>query len=196
MRAHRPDWDSYFMEIARIVSKRSTCMRRSVGSVIVKSKRILSTGYNGAPIGLEHCIDMGCLRERRKIASGERHELCRGLHAEQNAIIQAAYHGVSINGADLYSTHLPCSICIKMIINAGIEKVLYSDGYPDELSLELIRESGITVRQFEVAEIAEAGTDHGKKTGRHSTGAARHVDSKALGRSKAGRKAKVNADKS
>jgi dCMP deaminase len=162
--------------------------------VIVKGKRILSTGYNGAPIGLEHCIDIGCVRESRKIASGERHELCRGLHAEQNAIIQAAYHGVSINGADLYSTHLPCSICMKMIINAGIERVLYSDGYPDELSLELIRESGITVRQFEAAEIIESGKDHTDRTVRHSTGAARCVDSKASS-CKAGQKTKINVDK-
>jgi dCMP deaminase len=151
MKNHRPDWDSYFMEIARIVSKRSTCIRRNVGSVVVKDKRILSTGYNGAPIHLRHCLDAGCVRERLNIASGERHELCRGLHAEQNAIIQAAYHGVSINGADVYSTHLPCSICMKMIINAGIEKVLYADGYPDELSLELIDEAGILVKKVNLA---------------------------------------------
>lgn len=131
------------MEIAQIVSKRSTCTRRHVGALIVKDKRILSTGYNGAPMGLKHCAERGCLREIMNIASGERHELCRGLHAEQNAIIQAALHGVSINGAELYSTHLPCSICMKMIINAGIKKVTYLDGYPDELSLELIRESNI-----------------------------------------------------
>lgn len=149
MKNHRPDWNSYFMEIARIVSKRSTCIRRNVGSLIVKDKRILSTGYNGAPIHLTHCIDTGCMRERLNIASGERHELCRGLHAEQNAIIQAAYHGVSINGADVYSTHLPCSICMKMIINAGIAKVFYADGYPDELSLELIDESKIVVRKVD-----------------------------------------------
>lgn len=149
MRNHRPDWDSYFMEIARIVAKRSTCMRRNVGSLIVKDKRILSTGYNGAPVHLSHCIDAGCIREQLKIASGERHELCRGLHAEQNAIIQAAYHGVSIHGAYVYSTHLPCSICMKMIINAGIEKILYSDGYPDDLSHELIKESGIKVERVE-----------------------------------------------
>ena len=150
MKKYRPDWDSYFMDIARIVSKRSTCLRRNVGSLIVKDKRILSTGYNGAPIHLQHCMDTGCMRERLSIASGERHELCRGLHAEQNAIIQAAYHGVSINGADIYSTHLPCSICMKMIINAGIAKVLYSDGYPDELSHEFIQESGIVVQKVEL----------------------------------------------
>ena len=149
MKNYRPDWDSYFMEIARIVSKRSTCIRRNVGSLIVKDKRILSTGYNGAPIHLRHCIDTGCMRERLNIASGERHELCRGLHAEQNAIIQAAYHGVSINGADIYSTHLPCSICMKMIINAGLVRVFYEEGYPDELSNELILESGIVVQKVD-----------------------------------------------
>lgn len=136
------------MEIARIVSKRSTCIRRHVGAVIVKDKRILSTGYNGAPKGLKHCMDSGCLREKMNIASGERHELCRGLHAEQNAIIQAALHGVSINGAEIYSTHLPCSICMKMIINAGITKVTYLDGYPDELSVELIKESNIKMKKI------------------------------------------------
>ncbi|OPY73949.1 MAG: tRNA-specific adenosine deaminase [Syntrophorhabdus sp. PtaU1.Bin058] len=152
MKNHRPDWDSYFMEIARIVSKRSTCTRRNVGALIVKNKRILATGYNGAPTGLRHCMDLGCMREQLKIASGERHELCRGLHAEQNAIIQAAYHGVSINDAQLYSTHLPCSICIKMVINAGIGTVYYLDGYPDELSMQLIRESGIVLKKVVVKE--------------------------------------------
>lgn len=152
MKNSRPDWDSYFMEIASIVAKRSTCLRRTVGSLIVKDKRILSTGYNGAPSHLQHCVEAGCLRERLKIASGERHELCRGLHAEQNAIIQAAYHGVSIHGADLYSTHLPCSICMKMIINAGIGKVLYREGYPDELSQELITESGMVVHRIDMGE--------------------------------------------
>jgi dCMP deaminase len=145
----RPDWNRYFMEIAGIVAKRSTCRRRSVGAVIVKDKRILSTGYNGAPSGLKHCMESVCLREERNIASGERHELCRGLHAEQNAIIQAALHGVSIKGADLYSTHLPCSICIKMILNARIGKVYYVDGYPDGLSLELIEESKIALEKVD-----------------------------------------------
>jgi dCMP deaminase len=153
MKNHRPDWNSYFMEIAAIVSKRSTCMRRSVGSLIVKDKRILATGYNGAPVHLRHCMDTGCMRERLNIASGERHELCRGLHAEQNAIIQAAYHGVSINGADLYSTHLPCSICMKMIINAGITRVFYVEGYPDDLSRELINESEIGVQKVKGEEL-------------------------------------------
>jgi dCMP deaminase len=150
MKNHRPDWDSYFMEIAKIVSRRSTCRRRNVGALIVKDKRILSTGYNGAPAGLKHCIDEECLREKLGVASGERHELCRGLHAEQNAIIQAASHGVSIGGAHLYSTHLPCSICIKMVINAGIGTVYYLDGYPDDLAMEMIGESGIKVRKVEL----------------------------------------------
>ena len=143
----RPDWDAYFMEIAGIVAKRSTCVRRNVGALIVKDKRILATGYNGAPSGLAHCRDLGCLRELKHVASGERHELCRGLHAEQNAIIQAAYHGVSIKGAVLYSTHLPCSICVKMIINAGIQEVRYLEGYPDDLAANLIAESGIIMER-------------------------------------------------
>lgn len=152
MKRNRPAWDFYFMEIARIVSKRSTCKRRNVGAVAVKDKRILSTGYNGAPTGLSHCLDSGCLRERLNIASGERHELCRGLHAEQNAIIQAAYHGISINGSDIYSTHLPCSICMKMIINAGIQRVFYLDGYSDDLAIELVNESGIFLKKLEMTE--------------------------------------------
>jgi dCMP deaminase len=150
MMPNRPDWDSYFMEIAHIVAKRSTCKRRNVGALIVKNKRILATGYNGAPTGLRHCMEVGCLRELMKVPPGERHELCRGLHAEQNAIIQAAYHGVTINGAYLYCTHLPCSICIKMLINAGIEKVFYLDGYPDDLSMKMIDESSIIIQKVQL----------------------------------------------
>jgi dCMP deaminase len=150
----RPGWDPYFMEIAQIVSKRSTCLRRNVGALIVKEKRILSTGYNGAPSGLKHCLEKGCVRQTLNVNPGERHELCRGLHAEQNAIIQAAFHGVSIYGADLYCTHLPCSICIKMIINAGILRVLYLDGYPDDLAMELINESSITLQRVEPGELS------------------------------------------
>jgi dCMP deaminase len=144
----RPDWDQYFMEIAGIVAKRSTCMRRNIGAIIVKERRMLSTGYNGAPSGLSHCEQVGCIRELRGVPSGERHELCRGLHAEQNAIIQAAYHGVSIKGSLLYCTHHPCSLCVKMIINAGIIQVSYLEGYPDELAVQLISESGIIVKQI------------------------------------------------
>ncbi|MFH2044551.1 MAG: cytidine/deoxycytidylate deaminase family protein [Pseudomonadota bacterium] len=146
----RPAWDRYFMDITTLVAKRSTCLRRFVGASIVKDKRILTTGYNGAPTGLKHCLEIGCLREKRKIASGERHELCRGIHAEQNAIIQAAFHGVSIRGAVLYCTNLPCSICAKMIINAGIVKIYYLDGYADEMSSEMLEEAGIEVIKLEI----------------------------------------------
>jgi len=139
----RPNWDNYFMEIANLVSKRSTCLRRSVGAIIVKDKRILSTGYNGSPTGLKHCEEIGCIREKLKIPSGEKHELCRGIHAEQNAIIQAAYHGVSINNADLYSTVLPCSICAKMLINSGIKKIFYKSSYADKLSQDMLQEAKI-----------------------------------------------------
>jgi dCMP deaminase len=141
----RPSWDEYFMDIVRLVGRRSTCLRRSVGAVLVKDKRILATGYNGAPSGLRHCIEVGCLREKMNISSGERHELCRGLHAEQNAIIQSALHGVSLKGATLYSTNHPCVICAKMIINAGITRIYYSDGYRDKMAEEMLREAGVEV---------------------------------------------------
>lgn len=140
---NRPSWDEYFMEIAQVVMKRSTCLRRQVGAVIVKDKRIMTTGYNGVPTGIEHCEVRGCLREKLNVPSGERHELCRGLHAEQNAIIQAAYLGQSIAGGTLYCTHQPCIICSKMIINAGIERIVIKEGYPDDLAVEMLSESGI-----------------------------------------------------
>ena len=143
-----PSWDEYFMEITKLVATRSTCLRRQVGAVLVKDKKILTTGYNGAPSQLPHCLDVGCLREQLGIPPGERHELCRGLHAEQNAIIQAAYHGVSIKGATLYCTNHPCIICTKMIINAGIERVVYLDGYPDPLAEEMLKESRVKVERF------------------------------------------------
>jgi dCMP deaminase len=133
------------MDIAELVAKRSTCLRRAVGCVVVKDKRILSTGYNGAPTGIKHCIDIGCLREELNVASGERHELCRGIHAEQNAIIQAAFHGVSIKGATLFCTNEPCLICAKMIINAGIIEIYYRDGYADPMAREMFKEAGIEV---------------------------------------------------
>lgn len=148
----RPSWEEYFMEIAYLVAKRSTCLRRQVGAVIVKNKNILATGYNGVPRGITHCEVTGCLREKLNVPSGERHELCRGLHAEQNAIIQAAYHGTSIAGADLYCTNRPCIICSKMIINAGIEKVYYQDGYSDPLAEEMIAESGLELIKMEPKE--------------------------------------------
>ncbi len=143
----RPSWDEYFIEIARLVATRSTCLRRRVGAVIVKDRRILATGYNGAPSGIAHCAQVGCLREKLGVPSGERHELCRGLHAEQNAIIQAALHGVSVKGAWLYSTTFPCIICTKMLINAGIERIYYLEGYPDELSADMLKEAGIELIQ-------------------------------------------------
>ena len=141
----RPTWNDYFISIATLVAQRSTCIRRKVGAIIVKDKRILTTGYNGVPTGVEHCTTRGCLREKRSIPSGERHELCRGLHAEQNAIIQAAIHGVSINGADIYCTHVPCVLCVKMLINAGIKRIFYIEGYKDALAKELLDEAGIKV---------------------------------------------------
>ncbi|MDD3726647.1 MAG: cytidine/deoxycytidylate deaminase family protein [Candidatus Ratteibacteria bacterium] len=142
----RPDWDEYFISIAELVSSRSTCIRRHVGAVLVKEKRILATGYNGAPSGISHCKDVGCIREQMKIPSGERHELCRGLHAEQNAIIQAAYHGVSIKSSVLYITCHPCSVCAKMIINAGIGEIIIKGNYPDKISGELLKEAGVKIR--------------------------------------------------
>ena len=144
----RPSWDEYFMEIAHLVKKRATCLRRQVGAVIVKDKNILATGYNGAPSGIEHCLTRGCLREQMHIPSGERHEICRGLHAEQNAIIQAAKHGTDISGAVLYCTNQPCGICAKMLINAGIRRIIFEEGYPDQLAADMIKESGIDVVRY------------------------------------------------
>jgi dCMP deaminase len=151
----RPSWDEYFMEITHLVARRSTCLRRKVGAVLVKDKNILATGYNGAPSGVAHCLDLGCLRERLAIVSGERHELCRGLHAEQNAIIQAAKHGTNINGSTIYCTTMPCVICSKMLLNAGIERIIYEMGYPDQLAEEMIEEAGIEVMRFTSPGITE-----------------------------------------
>jgi dCMP deaminase len=139
----RPSWDAYFMEITNLVAQRSTCLRRRVGAVLVKEKRILATGYNGAPSGLPHCLDVGCMREENNIPSGQRHELCRGLHAEQNVIIQAARYGIPIQGATLYSTTRPCAICAKMIINASIIAICFEEGYADELSDQMLQEAGV-----------------------------------------------------
>lgn len=141
--AKRPSWDEYFLGIARLVATRSTCLRRQVGAVVVKNKQILATGYNGAPSGLEHCDKVGCMREQMKIPSGQRHELCRALHAEQNAFLQAARHGISVDGATLYITNQPCSICAKMIINAGIGKIIIEGDYPDEFARKFLGDAGI-----------------------------------------------------
>jgi len=143
MRDERPSWDNYFMDITCLVAKRSTCLRRAVGASVVKDRRVLATGYNGAPSNVRHCAEVGCLREKLGVPSGERHELCRGIHAEQNAIIQAAYHGVSIKGATLFCTNLQCSICAKMIINAGITRIVYQSGYADTISKEMLTEAEV-----------------------------------------------------
>ena len=146
LKKKRPEWDEYFMRIAELISERSTCLRRSVGALIVKNRRILTTGYNGTPSGIAHCEETGCLRDKLKVPSGERHELCRGLHAEQNAIIQAALYGVDIHGSTLYCTNQPCSICAKMLINAGIREIVIGSGYPDEMAKKFFKEAGMTVR--------------------------------------------------
>ncbi|MCX6653392.1 MAG: dCMP deaminase family protein [Methanomassiliicoccales archaeon] len=143
----RPDNDAYFMSMAELVSSRSTCLRRQVGAVIVKEKRVLSTGYNGAPKGLKHCAEVGCIRQQNNVESGTRHELCRGVHAEQNAVIQAAYFGVSIKDASIYTTNFPCVMCAKILINAGIREVVYRDDYIDELSRGILSESMTVVRR-------------------------------------------------
>jgi len=144
----RPSYDEYFMEMAHVVAKRSTCLRRKVGAILVKEKHILSTGYNGAPKGLKHCSETGCLREDQNIPSGERHELCRGLHAEQNAIIQAAVFGVSIKGSVLYCTSTPCVVCVKMLINAGVTEIIYAGDYPDDLAKQMMSESTLKIKRF------------------------------------------------
>ena len=141
----RPTWDEYFMEIVNLIKTRSTCMRRQVGALIVKNKRILATGYNGAPTKCKHCIDIGCLREELSIPSGERHELCRAIHAEQNAIVQAANSGTSIKESTLYVTHHPCILCSKMIMNSGITSIIFSGEYPDKMSTLLLKEANINI---------------------------------------------------
>jgi len=144
----RPPWDQYFMSIAELVAQRATCLRRQVGAVFVRDKRIITTGYNGVPSGIRHCLEIGCLRETRGVPSGERHELCRGLHAEQNAIIQAALYGVSLEGTTLYCTNQPCSICSKMLINVRVEKIIYASGYADELAVEMLSEARIPLQHL------------------------------------------------
>lgn len=143
---NRPSWDEYFMQTAELTAQRSTCLRRKVGAVIVKDRHIIATGYNGAPRGLKHCDELGgCLRQKLGVPSGQRHELCRALHAEQNAIIQAATLGQSVEDGTIYVTHQPCVICAKMIINAGLKRIVVKEGYPDELATEILDEAGIKV---------------------------------------------------
>ncbi len=144
----RPSWDEYFMSVTEQVAGRSTCLRRQTGAVLVKDRRILATGYNGTPAGLRHCEEVGCMRDRRSIASGSHHELCRGIHAEQNAVIQAAKHGITIDGAIAYTTHQPCVLCAKILVNAGIVGVVFRDPYEDRLAEEILAEAGIESRHF------------------------------------------------
>jgi dCMP deaminase len=145
----RPSWDEYFIDIVELVKKRSTCLRRQVGALIVKDKRILTTGYNGPPVNCKHCMETGCLRDELNIPSGQRHEICRAVHAEQNAIVQAAYSGISVKNGTIYVTAQPCVLCAKMIINAGIEKIVFKGDYPDTLAMELLKEAGVRVVKFE-----------------------------------------------
>ncbi len=143
----RVAWPDYFMNITHLVAERSTCLRRRVGAIAVKDKHILATGYNGAPSRVAHCLDVGCLREQLGVPSGQRHEICRGLHAEQNVIIQAAVHGISLADAEVYCTHQPCIICSKMLINCGVTRIWYAQGYPDELALQMLKEAGVALEQ-------------------------------------------------
>ena len=140
--------EQYFIQIANIVSKRSTCLRRRVGAIIVKDNRILTTGFNGAPKNFIHCLDIGCIRDKENIKSGTMQETCRGVHAEQNAIIQGSLYGVCISGSTLYCTHHPCISCSKMLINANIIKVVYINSYPDEEANKYLKEANIIVKRF------------------------------------------------
>ena len=152
---NRPSWDEYFMEFANLARSRSTCIRRGVGAVIVKDNRIMATGYNGTPQGIAHCEEVGCLRQQLNVPSGQRSELCRGLHAEQNAIIQAAQLGQNISGSVLYCTTQPCAICSKMIINAGIKRIIIAEPYPDELGESMLREAGVTIDVVPIPSLKE-----------------------------------------
>lgn len=145
----RPSWDEYFMQIAFLVAQRSTCVRHHVGAVTVRDKRVLTTGYNGAVSGKEHCIDIGCMRDKLKIKSGTMHEKCHAVHGEQNAILQATTTSVTLEGASLYCTHHPCGICAKFIRQAKIKKVYYCLGYPDDYAEEIFGEAGIELIKME-----------------------------------------------
>ncbi len=155
MYENRPSWNEYFIQTAKLVSTRSTCLRRKVGAVIVRDNQILSTGYNGAPKNVAHCTETGCLREKLNVPQGERHELCRGVHAEQNAIIQASVNGVSIKNSTMYCTNLPCIICAKMIINAEINQIVIAESYPDDMTLNMLKEAGVQVVLFDKNMIKE-----------------------------------------
>src|SRR4030043_478354 len=141
----RPSIDEYFLKIASVVAERSTCRRHHVGAVAVRDKQILTTGYNGAAAGLKDCLELGCLRDERDIPSGERHEICRGIHAEQNVIIQAALHGTNLEGSTIYCTHTPCVLCAKMLVNARVKRFVSFSKYSDDRFIELFREAGIGI---------------------------------------------------
>ena len=147
----RPSWQEYFMQMAFLAAKRSTCLRRQVGAALVKDNQLLSTGYNGSPKGIPHCAEVGCLRATNSVPSGQMHELCRGVHAEQNAIIQAGLNGSSTRGAILYCTHQPCSICARLIINAEIRTVYIAEKYPDVLAEQLLAEAGVELLLYDSA---------------------------------------------
>lgn len=138
------------MQLAKIVASRSTCLRHDIGAVLVNNKRILATGYNGAPRKMKHCLEAGCIRDKLKIASGTRAEICRAVHAEQNAVIQCAVYGVSSEGSTIYITHQPCTICTKILINAGVKRIVYENPYPDEFSQKLLKESGVELEQWQL----------------------------------------------
>ena len=142
-KASRPDTDEYFLKIASVVAERSTCRRHHVGAVATRDKHILSTGYNGAPAGAKDCLELGCLRDAQNIESGTRHEICRAIHAEQNVIIQAALHGVNLEGATIYCTHSPCVLCAKMLVNAKIKRFVTFSSYSDDSFIELFKEAGV-----------------------------------------------------
>ena len=146
----RPSRDEYFMKMAQLAATRSTCLRRKVGAVIVKDSHVLSTGYNGSPRGVSHCEEKGCLRVLMNVPSGTRHELCRGVHAEQNAVTQAAYFGTSVKDATIYTTTFPCSLCAKILINSGIKEIVYDEGYMDDLSKEILGETDIVIGHIDL----------------------------------------------
>ncbi|MDL2226926.1 cytidine/deoxycytidylate deaminase family protein [Deltaproteobacteria bacterium OttesenSCG-928-M10] len=149
----RPDWDEYFLRLAELAATRATCLRRRVGAVLVAERRVLATGYNGAPKGLPHCLDVGCLRADLGIPSGQRHEICRGIHAEQNAILQAAQHGVAVRGATLYCTNQPCAICAKLLLNLDVSRMVLRTGYPDELAVKLFFEAGFIYEENDTSSV-------------------------------------------
>jgi dCMP deaminase len=149
----RPSWDDYFMSIAQQVALRSTCLRRQIGALIVRDKRILATGYNNVPSGVEHCTTRGCLRDELGIPSGQRVELCRGIHAEQNAVVQAAKYGIAMDGASVYTTTQPCILCAKILINAGISEIVFVGDFPDELSVSMLKEAGVELRKIQALAI-------------------------------------------